>query len=249
MSNASFNVGEIIWAKIRGYPWWPAIITGTEDDNREKKYAVSFIGDNTHSSLAKKCLDKFEKGLKTYTTTKKRNLLESIEKAKEIYYNKNGLKDKEIKYMMKRDIKYKEKEKEKQHNNSNSNNNNTYNNNIEKNNNDMNNNKRKLKKIEDKTESELIYKICNYLKHITVIMIKKESNYNFDKNKDNLIKIFKYLAEYKIQEPINFLKKSNMGKYIKYINDKANNEEIKQYTEEVYKNFETQVLAQLLKQK
>ena len=59
MSNMSFNVGEIIWAKIRGYPWWPAIITGTEDDNREKKYAVLFIGDNTHSSLAKKYLDKF----------------------------------------------------------------------------------------------------------------------------------------------------------------------------------------------
>ena len=246
-SNASFNVGEIIWAKIRGYPWWPAIITGTEDDNREKKYAVSFIGDNTHSSLAKKCLDKFEKGLKTYTTTKKRNLLESIEKAKEIYYNKNGLKDKEIKYMMKRDIKYKEREKEtekeKQQNNNNINNN-------EKNNIDLsNNNKRRLKKMEDKTESDLIYKICNYLKHITVIMIKKESNYNFEKNKDNLIKIFKYLAEYKIQEPIDFLKKSNMGKYIKYISDKANNEEIRQYSEEVYKNFETQVLAQLLKQK
>ena len=59
MSNISFNVGEIIWAKIRGYPWWPAIITGAEDDNREKKYTVSFIGDHTHSSLAKKCLEKF----------------------------------------------------------------------------------------------------------------------------------------------------------------------------------------------
>ena len=96
MSNTSFNVGEVIWAKIRGYPWWPAMITGTEDDNREKKYAVSFIGDNTHSSLAKKCLEKFEKGLKMYSNTKKKNLLDTIEKAKEIYYNKNGIKDKEI---------------------------------------------------------------------------------------------------------------------------------------------------------
>ena len=132
MSNTSFNVGEVIWAKIRGYPWWPAMITGTEDDNREKKYAVSFIGDNTHSSLAKKCLEKFEKGLKMYSNTKKKNLLDTIEKAKEIYYNKNGIKDKEIKYMMKRDrdmkIKEKEREKEKQQNN------NINNNNKEKNN-------------------------------------------------------------------------------------------------------------------
>lgn len=240
MSNISFNVGEIIWAKIRGYPWWPAIITGTEDDNREKKYAVSFIGDNTHSSLAKKCLDKFEKGLKTYSSTKKRNLLESIEKAKEIYYNKNGMKEKEIKYMMKRDLKYKEKEKEKQQHNKEKNN-------SEINNND--NNKKKLKRVEDKTENDLIYKICNYLKHIIVIMLKKEINFDFDKNKDNLIKIFKYLAEYKIQEPIEFLKKSNMGKYVKYITDNTQNEEIKQYSSEVYKNFEAQVLSQLLKQK
>lgn len=36
MSKISFTVGEIIWAKIRGYPWWPAIITGTEDEQREK---------------------------------------------------------------------------------------------------------------------------------------------------------------------------------------------------------------------
>ena len=43
MSNNSFIVGEVIWAKIRGYPWWPAQITGTNDDNaREKKYSISF---------------------------------------------------------------------------------------------------------------------------------------------------------------------------------------------------------------
>ncbi len=57
------------------------------------------------------------------------------------------------------------------------------------------------------------------------------------------------MAEYKIQEPIEFLKKSNMGKYIKYINDHVENEEIKACTTEVYNNFETQVLSQLLKQK
>ena len=243
MSNISYNVGEIIWAKIRGYPWWPAIITGTEDDNKEKKYAVSFIGDNTHSSLAKKCLDKFEKGLKSYTSTKKRNLLDSIEKAKEIYYNKNGLKDKEIKYMMKRDIKLKEKEKQQNGINNH--------NNKEKNNDEIKNinNKKKLKRIEEKTENELIYKICTYLKHITFVILKKESNYNIEKSKDNLIKIFNYLTEYKMQDPIEFLKKSNMGKYIKYINDNTQNEEIKRCSEEVYKNLETQVLSQLLKQK
>lgn len=23
----SFTVGEIVWAKIRGYPWWPAMVS------------------------------------------------------------------------------------------------------------------------------------------------------------------------------------------------------------------------------
>jgi hypothetical protein len=250
MSNISFNVGEIIWAKIRGYPWWPAMITGTDDDIREKKYAVSFIGDNTHSSLAKKSLEKFEKGLQLYSNTKKRNLLESIEKAKAIYYNKNGIKEKEIKNMMDNNIKYKEKEKirekekekekEKQQMNQN---------NKEKNNNEQYINKKRLKKTEDKTENELIYKICNYLKHITAIMLRKKINFNFEKNKNNLCKIFKYIAELKIPEPIEFLKKTNLGKYVKYINDNIENEEIKQTTEEAYKNLESQVLTQLLKQK
>lgn len=22
----SFSVGEIVWAKIRGFPWWPAMV-------------------------------------------------------------------------------------------------------------------------------------------------------------------------------------------------------------------------------
>ena len=40
-----------------------------------------------------------------------------------------------------------------------------------------------------------------------------------------------------------------MGKYIKYINENVENDEIKQAVEEVYKNLEGQVLSQLLKQK
>lgn len=247
MSKISFTVGEIIWAKIRGYPWWPAIITGTEDEQREKKYAVSFIGDNTHASLAKKSLDKFEKGLNQHSNTKKKNLQESIQKAKEIYYNRNGNRENLINSMIKNNEKYKkekdsEKEKEKQNQNKNNNNN-------KEKNIDQSFNKKKIKKLEDKTENELIYKISNYLKHITAIMLKKEINFNFEKNKENLCKIFKYLEEYKIQEPIEFLKKSNLGKYIKFINDNVENEEIKQATEDVYKNLESQVLSQLLNQK
>lgn len=57
------------------------------------------------------------------------------------------------------------------------------------------------------------------------------------------------MSEYQIQEPIDFLKKSNLGKYIKYISNNVNNNEIKQASGEVYKSLENQVLNYLLKQK
>lgn len=109
----NFAVGEIVWAKIRGYPWWPAMvskkqlsyiylkkkyislfkITGIVDDNKEKKFVVGFIGDNTHSVLQKKNLNKFQKEYKNFANTKKRTLLDSIRLAKEMIENKGKPED------------------------------------------------------------------------------------------------------------------------------------------------------------
>lgn len=58
------------------------------DENKEKKYVVSFIGDNTHSILQKQKLAKFQKEYKNYANTKKKVLLESIRLAKEMIENK-----------------------------------------------------------------------------------------------------------------------------------------------------------------
>ena len=49
------------------------------------------------------------------------------------------------------------------------------------------------KKSEDKVENELIYKICNFLRHLTAYLIKKDNNYNFEKNKGYISKIFGFL--------------------------------------------------------
>lgn len=55
------------------------------DDNREKKYTVGFIGDNTHSILPRPKLANFIENFKEFSKTKKKTLLDSIRKAKEIY--------------------------------------------------------------------------------------------------------------------------------------------------------------------
>lgn len=61
--NIIYSVGEVVWAKIRGYPYWPAIVITnkkiiiikvskvyeekTDDGNFKVSLLVNFIGDNT----------------------------------------------------------------------------------------------------------------------------------------------------------------------------------------------------------
>jgi PWWP domain len=41
-----FDLEEIVWAKITGYPWWPAKITNKPNEE-EPCYRVDFLGDNS----------------------------------------------------------------------------------------------------------------------------------------------------------------------------------------------------------
>ena len=88
----AYKKGEIVWAKIRGYPWWPGVVWNfnvkigqiNEDQKKEIKYLVNFIGDNTHAELPIVKLEKFEKKLTEYSKTKKIALLDSINIARKI---------------------------------------------------------------------------------------------------------------------------------------------------------------------
>ena len=91
-----FRKGEVVWAKVRGYPWWPAIVRSiqvkkdskpTEDDSHDDKelmLKVNFIGDDTHSALPLSKIEKFDTKLEEFSKTKKRPLIKSIEEAKKI---------------------------------------------------------------------------------------------------------------------------------------------------------------------
>ena len=78
----TFQKGEVIWAKVRGYSWWPGIIkkislksdTTDNKDNKNKKelkFLVKFIGDNSHSFLPKEKLQNFQEKFSIYSKTKK----------------------------------------------------------------------------------------------------------------------------------------------------------------------------------
>jgi hypothetical protein len=43
---AVFELDEVVWAKITGYPWWPAVIAATPT-NRTSNYRVDFLTDKS----------------------------------------------------------------------------------------------------------------------------------------------------------------------------------------------------------
>lgn len=269
----NFNVGEIIWAKIRGYPWWPATITGTKDDSREKMYRVSFIGDKTFANLPKKFLAKFEKEFKNYSNTKQKRLVESIKEAKKMFNNKTTrgtfLK---LKKKSDNDDKSSIDNDNENDNDDNDSSISSGGNEEENDNSSFINKKRKkslgvsvskakktvssskhkiskvnsssLVSLKDKSGLEIIKKIISYLIYIAKIVEKKE----FDKLKEEnecLMKVLEFLRDYKMVDPIDFLKKTNIGQLIKYINTNIPENDLKQFTGEIYKSLEEQVLSQL----
>ena len=237
--NDFFEEKEIIWAKIEGYPWWPSIIISKEKNTESKEYIYSIIliGPYIRSNLTNNFISKFKKNYNQYSNTKDKELIEAINQADII----NDIKDIEEKNNKIKELI--EKENICNINESSSETSKT------KEKSGISKKKIIKKKSEDKVENELIYKICNFLRHLTAYLIKKDNNYNFEKNKGYISKIFGFLKEYKIQEPIEFLKKTNLGKYIKYITQYVPNEEIKEEAKQVYKSLEDQVMAYLSKQK
>ena len=91
-----FRKGEIVWAKVRGFPWWPAMVKSQsgnssrnevneiESDSKEASLVVYFIGDDSHADLPVSKVEKFAPKLEEYSKTKKRSLLNSINLAKKI---------------------------------------------------------------------------------------------------------------------------------------------------------------------
>ena len=81
-SQSDFKRGDIVWAKVRGYSWWPARIGDIIKESKDRKYRVDFIGDNTHQTVAYDKVAGFIDKYAEYSKTKQRNLLESIAQAK-----------------------------------------------------------------------------------------------------------------------------------------------------------------------
>ena len=93
MNEDSGNVkkGDIVWAKVKGFPWWPGevkrVSRGGGDDNNtnhQKMITVNFIGHKSHIDLPLSKIENFENKFDSYSKTRNKTLLKSIEKAKRL---------------------------------------------------------------------------------------------------------------------------------------------------------------------
>ena len=52
-----FDIEDIVWARVKGFPWWPSIIA---DVRKNATYLLNFIGHNSHAYLTEDKLKFFD---------------------------------------------------------------------------------------------------------------------------------------------------------------------------------------------
>lgn len=92
----NFEVNQIVWAKLTGYPWWPAYINSI--DNIEKTlFTVSYLAENSCSQLDQKYIKNFENNKTKFIPKKKikdkNKLLNSVTIAEKILSGEIELND------------------------------------------------------------------------------------------------------------------------------------------------------------
>eukprot|EP01017_Pseudomicrothorax_dubius_P038881 TRINITY_DN5894_c0_g1_i1.p1 TRINITY_DN5894_c0_g1~~TRINITY_DN5894_c0_g1_i1.p1 ORF type:complete len:507 (+),score=92.96 TRINITY_DN5894_c0_g1_i1:19-1539(+) len=90
-STPVYRRGEVVWAKIKGYPWWPAKVSRVVETREkvQRMLLVNFVGENTHAKLPLAKIAKFAEKLAEAKQSKNQKLLESIAEAQEMYTKSN----------------------------------------------------------------------------------------------------------------------------------------------------------------
>ena len=93
---------EIVWAKIKGFPWWPGVIKNVSYQFREnhikglykeKIYEIDFIGSKYRAILSKKNIQSFMQNYEGHCETKSISLKKAIKLAKKLFDEKNDKKN------------------------------------------------------------------------------------------------------------------------------------------------------------
>ena len=61
-----FKIKELCWAKIKGFPWWPAIIREIKYSNNKKYYNIGYICESKGSDLDGSSLKKWQENYELF---------------------------------------------------------------------------------------------------------------------------------------------------------------------------------------
>ena len=83
----SFEIGEIVLGKVKGYPYWPGIITRKKGKSPKTVYTIKFFGDHSFSALKKKYIKKYQMDFVDKNLLESNiNMKQSIEEAEDALY-------------------------------------------------------------------------------------------------------------------------------------------------------------------
>ncbi len=109
-----FELDEVVWAKISGYPWWPGYVQSKTDNDQ---YEVVFFGDFSRAFLTKTKIRKYQ-NIKVEKHEKRRKLINSNNTALKIVNGESSILDEITAYEKSMSVKNKYSTKKKKKKNS-----------------------------------------------------------------------------------------------------------------------------------
>ena len=97
VENEDYKEKDIVWANVKGYSWWPSLIskvsikpiTTLGKTTKEKMYTIELLGEKYNTKVSSEKIEPFIKNFDKHANNKNTSLLKSIDIAKKFLEKKN----------------------------------------------------------------------------------------------------------------------------------------------------------------
>ena len=97
VENEDYKEKDIVWANVKGYSWWPSLIskvsikqiTTLGKTKIEKMYTIELLGEKFNTKVSSEKIEPFMKNIDKHTNNKNASLVKSIDIAKRLIEKKN----------------------------------------------------------------------------------------------------------------------------------------------------------------